>query len=460
MKDFLKKDILLTNNLAKKLYKEVKDLPIFDFHCHLDPKEIYEDRVFNNISDLWLEFDHYKWRLMRTNGTSENVIKFEIDEETKLKEFFKALDEAVGNPVYIWAMMELRKYFNIYTAPKAINYKYIYSETFKKMSSNTYTARNLIKMRNVDTLITTDDPTSDLKYHKLLKEENLSFKVLPCIRMDNLLNIDNENYFDYLKKVEELVGYEIDSYEKLIDATNDRIKYFKENGCVSMDISFKDIPYDALKDPSKSFSEIKDGDINEDNVECFKYHFLKDIAKLLKENKMVMQLHVGVLRNQDTKEFIKHGRDIGRDSIGDPISVEDLNILLNDIEMSSGLPKTIIYPLNPTNYYSVMSSLLDYSKEIKGKLQLGAAWWFNDHEDSIRSVLDVYKNESLLGVFNGMLTDSRSFTSYARHDYFRRILCSYISEIVLKGEYPYDYNILVEIVKNISYYNSKKYFME
>ena len=458
MIEYLYKDILLKSDLAKRLYEDTKDIKIFDFHCHLDPKEIYDNKVFHNLSELWLDSDHYKWRLMRVNGDSENQVTGSTKGVDKFYRFCAALDEAIGSPVYIWAQMELKKYFNIDT-PLCIEYAYdIYRKTEEMMKDGSYSARHLIEMSNVDTIITTDDPTSDLKYHKLLSKENLSFKVIPCIRMDNLINIDRDDYFDYISNLSKIVGFKIDSYQKLIDAIEDRIKFFKELGALSMDISFKDIPYDALGDPNKSFNDIKDGYLSEDNIECFKYHFLKDIAKLLNKYNMVMQMHVGVLRNQDTKEFIKHGRDIGRDSMGDPISVEDLNILLDDIEKDDTLPKLIVYPLNPTNYYSVMGSLLNYSKDIRGKLQLGAAWWFNDHEDSIRSVLDVYKNESLLGVFNGMLTDSRSFTSYARHDYFRRILCSYIADIVLKGEYPYNYSQLLKIVRNISYYNSKEYF--
>ena len=458
MNKFINNNLLLKNELAVKLYDEIKDMPIFDFHCHLDPKEIYENKVFHNICELWLESDHYKWRLMRVLGFNEDEIGGNISPKEKFHNFIKTLELSIGSPVYIWAMMELKQYFNISLPLTLNNADKIYDMTEKLMSDNSYSARNLIKMSNVDTIITTDDPISNLEYHKLLRDENLGFKVLPCIRMDNLLNIDGDGYFMYLEKLSEVVGFRVDSYHTLLKAIENRVEYFKSEGALSMDISFKDIPYDSLNNPNDSFKDIKDGYISEDNVECFKFYLLKDIARILKESDMVMQLHIGVLRNQDTKEYIKHGRDIGRDSMGDPISVEDLNILLDRIERESGLPKMIIYPLNPTNYYSVMGSLLDYSKDERGKMQLGAAWWFNDHEDSIRSILDVYKNESVLGVFNGMLTDSRSYTSYARHDYFRRILCSYVSEIVLRGEYPNNFETLVKILKDISFNNSKNYF--
>jgi glucuronate isomerase len=259
------------------------------------------------------------------------------------------------------------------------------------MSDGHVSARNLVKQSNVEVIITTDDPLSDLKYHELLEKENLSFKVIPCFRMDNLYNIESDGFKDYIARLSKMTGKTIETFENLIEAIKVRIDYFIKHSMVSTDISFKDIPFDAsdVSNPTKSLELVFKGEeLTEDDIETYHYMFLKEISKILKEKNIVMQWHVGVLRNQDSKEFVKHGRDIGRDSMGDPISVEDLNIILDDIEIEAGLPKITVYPLNPTNYYSVISSLLDYSKEVRGKLQLGAAWWFNDHENGIRAVLN------------------------------------------------------------------------
>ena len=461
MNAFLNDDILLTSDTAKDLYNVIKDDPIFDFHCHLEPKEIYEDKKFYNLTELWLDADHYKWRLMRISGTDESLITAKENPEERFYKFAESMEDAVGSPVYLWAQIELKKYFGITTPICRKSAKEIFERTQNMMSDGHISARNLIKQSNVEVIITTDDPLSDLKYHELLEKENLSFKVIPCFRMDNLYNIESDGFKDYIVRLSKMTGKTIETFENLIEAIKVRIDYFIKHSMVSTDISFKDIPFDAsdVSNPTKSLELVFKGEeLTEDDIETYHYMFLKEISKILKEKNIVMQWHVGVLRNQDSKEFVKHGRDIGRDSMGDPISVEDLNIILDDIEIEAGLPKITVYPLNPTNYYSVISSLLDYSKEVRGKLQLGAAWWFNDHENGIRAVLNAISDSGLLGVWNGMLTDSRSFTSYARHDYFRRILSSFIAEKIEKGEFPYDKENIERILHNISYRNAEMYF--
>lgn len=519
MKNFMDDNFLLENEKAKELYEQVKNLPIFDYHCHLSPQEIYENRVFHNLTELWLEADHYKWRVMRNAGVSEFYITGNADPYEKFLAFARALPLFPGNPVYHWAHLELKKYFGITIPLSEITARDIWQKTEKMMADGRFCARNLIRQSNVDTIFTTDDPVSDLKYHALLKAEyekafststqNLqsapdfcvapTFRVAPSFRPDRAVNIEKSDFTSYIKELEKTSGVIISDVSSLLAALENRLKFFVDNGCVIADISFSDFPLSSFKSFSnenydkimtnanlafkKKMTNVNFYELNMTELSDYEYCVIKELALLFKKYDITMQVHTGVQRNVNSVMFSKIGADSGIDSVGNAINIEAAGILFNDIEKSSGktlsggLPRTILYTLNPTAYYPIATMIGDFAGEIDrnctqkydissenasvpvhgGRMQLGAAWWFMDHRDGIKEQLKIFANTSGLGVFNGMLTDSRSFVSYARHDYFRRVLCSLIGEWIENGEYPDDENA-IQLVKNISFYNAKNNF--
>lgn len=460
MTNFMSDTYLLKGETAKKLYNSIKDLPIFDYHCHLSPKEIYEDRKFYNLTELWLEADHYKWRIMRQAGIDEKLITGNADPYGKFYAFCKALPAFIGNPVYHWAHLELKKYFGIATPISASSAKEIWDTAVKKMANGSFSARNLIKVSNVDTVITTDDPIDDLNYHKLLKKENLSFKVLPCFRPDKAINIENDIFATYIKNLSLVSGLEINDFDTLEKAMEKRIEYFVQIGARAADLSFLDFPCGCSKELAQvAFNKKMSGEsLSKDEENAYKFEIIYILARLFKKYNFVMQIHTGVVRNQNTSRFNALGADSGIDSVANTPDIINAGRLFDKIELNGGLPKTIIYTLNPNAYYPISTMLGDFAGGIKGKMQLGAAWWFLDHRDGIKEQLRLFASTNGLGLFNGMLTDSRSFVSYARHDYFRRILCSIIDKWVDEGEYPNDEIGLYHLLADICYNNSKTFF--
>ncbi|MCR4789527.1 MAG: glucuronate isomerase [Treponemataceae bacterium] len=465
MKDFMDNDFLLTNRSGKHLYSQVKDLPIFDYHCHLDPKEIYENRAFYNLTELWLEADHYKWRVMRNFGINEAYITGKAEPYEKFLAFAKALPSFAGNPVYHWAHLELKKYFGINEPLNEKTALSIWNKTEKQMSDGSFCARNLIVQSKVDTIFTTDDPISDLKYHALLKKEEKSFHVCPSFRPDRAINIEKSDFVDYMTLLSKASNVEITDFASLVQALQSRLNFFEKNFCAITDMSFTDFPK-ANGDEAIADSALKDRlagkEISLSQMNEFKYCIIKRLALMFSEKNIAMQIHTGVLRNQNSKRFNLLGPDCGIDSVGNAADIEAAGLLFDDIEKSgknglAGLPKTILYTLNPNSYYTMATMLGDFADEVSGRMQLGAAWWFMDHRDGIIEQLKIFANTNGLGLFNGMLTDSRSFVSYARHDYFRRVLCSLIGEWIENGEYPDDENTLL-LVKNICFYNAKRNF--
>lgn len=455
MQNFLNDDIYLTNSVARELYAQVKDLPIYDYHCHLDPREIYENRRFDDIGTLWLEADHYKWRVMRNYGVPEKYITGEADYKQKFIAFASALPSFAGNPVYHWAHLELKKYFGITEPLSAENAEDIWNRTKEIMSDGSFCARKLIVRSGVDTVITTDDPVSDLGYHKLLKEREKRFKVLPCFRPDRSINITAPDFDDYIKTLSSVSGVKIDSIESLIRALEIRLDYFIENGCTVADMSFENFPdyhHDYLADCALKGRNQRE----ERNCIAYRYEVIAGLMKLFAKKGIAVQIHTGVVRNQNTKRYEELGADSGIDSVGNALDIVAGARLFDRVEQNGGLPRTIVYTLNPNSYYPLATMIGNFAGETKGKMQLGAGWWFMDHRDGIREQLKVFANTSGLGLFNGMLTDSRSFVSYARHDYFRRILCSLVGEWVEAGEYPSDH--AKKLVADIAYNNAKNYF--
>lgn len=459
MKDFMDDELMLDGAEAKRLYAEAEGMPIFDYHCHLSPKEIYEDRRFDNIGELWLEADHYKWRLMRQAGIDETYITGEASYEEKFFRFAEAMPLFAGSPVYHWTHLELKKYFGIEEPLCEATAGEIWRETSERMSGDEFCARALIKRSGVETVVTTDDPTSDLRYHERLRGEE-SFDVLPCFRADRLLAIEKRDFADYIAEMEKAADIAIDGFDALLAAISKRLDYFESLGCPAMDVSFENFPAESgdAKIADLALKKARDG---QRLLSCEAGHYraalLKALAAEMNARDMAMQLHTGVIRNVNGRAFAAWGADSGIDSIGEAADVSAAGRLLDGICRESGLPKTVVYTLNRASYYPLATLLGDFAGGTRGRTQLGAAWWFMDSADGIREQLKIYANTLGLGTFNGMLTDSRSFTSYARHDYFRRILCSLVGKWIERGEYPSG-DAATELVRNICYFNARNFF--
>ena len=458
---FFDDKVFLENDKAVELYEYAKSLPIFDYHCHLSPAEILEDKVFHNLTELWLNGDHYKWRVMRAYGVDERYVTGEGDDKEKFLHFAEALPHFVGNPVYHWAHLELKKYFGLTLPICPKNAKEIWESTLSQMADGSFSAKKLIVRSGVECVVTTDDPTDDLGFHEALKEEGNSFKVLPCFRADRLLNIEKPDYVQYVEKLGEEAGVEINNFDDLLLAVERRLDYFVSKGANSVDVGFENFPMGkgTINGADQILqNRFQDRPLRQDELGEYKFTLLAKVAGMLRNRDMVMQLHVGVIRNNNTLLFEKCGVDCGGDSVANVLDVNLARNLFDFIEKGGGLPKTVVYSLNPTAYYPLSTLLGDFQGGQKGKLQLGAAWWFADHRDGIKEQMRLLASTGGLGLFNGMLTDSRSFTSYARHDYFRRIFCSLLGQWVESGEYPDDEETLKTLVKNVCIDNAKKYF--
>lgn len=460
----LEKDFMLNGETARILYNDIaKNAPIYDFHCHLSSKEIYEDKVFSNISKIFLEFDHYKWRAMRYAGIPENYITGNANDLDKFKMWAITCERLIGSPLYHWTNLELKNFFGVDEILKESNAEKIYEHCNNKIALESLSPVKFITNSNVKLICTTDDPSDNLEYHKLLSEKkDLGFKVLPTFRPDKALNILNEDYMDYLNTLSESASTKItSSYSTLIEALKKRINYFNEAGCRLSDHSLESLSYFSTTE--EEVSEIFKrrlywDDLSYEDAEKFKCYTLKLLAKEYHEKGWVMQLHIGAMRNNNETMFKKLGPDSGFDIMNDFNIAASLSKLLNEINKNSGLPKTAIYTLNPKDNI-VLSSLPHCFGEdgIKGKVQFGAAWWFIDHKEGIYEHLKSIASQGMLAYFIGMLTDSRSFLSYTRHDYFRRILCSFVGKLVDDKEFENDYELLKEIIEGICFKNIKNY---
>lgn len=459
MNAFMSDGYLITNPTAERLYSAVRDLPIFDYHCHLVPEEIYSDRKFFNLTELWLAADHYKWRVMRQAGVPERLVTGDAPAREKFDAFAAALPEFVGNPVYHWAHLELKKYFGIVKPLSPATADEIWSETERAMADGSFSARRLIEGSGVKAVVTTDDPADNLSFHEKLAGENLPFAVLPCFRPDKAINIEKDGFAEYLTALGKVCGRNIAMLSDVLAALADRLDYFVAHGAPAADLSFKNFAGTGdVAAAERALAKRLVGEVP-DERECAEYSFAvtKELAKLFRERDVVMQIHTGVLRNQNGRRFEAIGADCGIDSVGDALDIEAAGRLFDAVEREGGMPRTIVYTLNAPSYYPLATMLGNFAGESRGKLQLGAAWWFMDHRDGIREQLKIFASTGGLGYFNGMLTDSRSFVSYARHDYFRRILCSVLGEWAEAGECPAD-ETLVGIARNICYFNAEKFF--
>ena len=448
---FINDNFMLKNEPAKKLYSMVKDLPIIDYHCHLSPKQIAENYQFRNAFDLFLGGDHYKWRQIRTNGVPEEYITGDMDEYEKFKMFAKTLPLLIGNPLYHWTHLELKRYFDIDEPLNEESCERIWNKCNELLAKPEYRAQELIKRSNVEIICTTDDPIDTLEYHAQLK--GFSTKVLPTFRPDKAVEIGKETFIPYI----EAVG--VKSYDELVAWIKARIAYFNDYGCRLSDHALEYVPF-AEGDAKAAFDKrMAGGELTKAEIDAFKTAMLKACAEEYVKFDWAMQLHIGALRNNNKKMYEKLGPDTGFDSINDLCIAEDLGAFMNHLEVANSLPKTILYTLNPKDNY-VLGTMLGcfQSAPTQGKIQFGSGWWFNDQRDGMEAQMQALANLGMLANFVGMLTDSRSFVSYPRHEYFRRILCNLIGKWVAEGEYPEDYKTLEKIVTGICYYNAKRYF--
>lgn len=464
MKKFLDEDFLLDSGTAVKLYNDyAKDMPIFDYHCHLNPEEIYRDKKFNNITEAWLYGDHYKWRAMRADGVDEKYITGDAGDFEKFMAWAGTVPDAVGNPLYIWTHLELQRYFGIYDVLNEKTALKIWEETSSKLQGDDFSVRNLIKRSNVKVLCTTDDPLDSLEYHKKLKEDgSFDVKVLPAFRPDKALNINGESFRGWAGKLGDMTNRSIADYGGFLSALEDRINYFHETGCRLSDHALLDVPFEdtTYEEVSSIFKRALDGEkLDRSDEDKYKTYTLCFLGERYCERGWAMQLHIGALRNNNTKMFKKLGPDAGYDSIGDSNFAGSLSRLLNSMAVRDKLPKTILYDLNPRDNY-VLASMIGNFQEggMPGKLQFGSGWWFNDNKDGMIDQMKALYNCGLLSRFLGMLTDSRSFLSYTRHEYFRRVLCSLLGGWAENGEVPLDYDLLGKIAQDICFNNAKKYF--
>ncbi|WP_223593083.1 glucuronate isomerase [Neobacillus bataviensis] len=466
MKAFLDKHFLLNSETAVQLYENaVTGLPIFDFHCHLNPQEVWENIPYENITQVWLGGDHYKWRLMRMHGISERYITGDASDWEKFAAWAETVPSIIGNPLYHWTHMELKMFFGIEKTLSPETAREIYDECNEKLKEPDFRPRAFIERSNVKFIGTTDDPVSTLEYHKLLKNDD-SFKAIiaPTFRPDGALFIERPIFGDWIKKLSEVSAIEVNSLDTFLQALKQRVDFFHENGGRASDHDIQKMEYveTTMEDVEKIFNKRISGEqLSNNELVSYRAFLLKELGKMYAEKQWVMQLHMGALRNNNTrmKEFI--GPDTGFDSVGEANFAEGLSRFLDALDKENALPRTILFNLNAKDNVVLAGMMGNFYEEgIPGKVQLGSGWWFLDHIDGMEKQMKDFANVGLLSHFIGMLTDSRSFLSYARHDYFRRILCNILGEWVEKGLAPNNMAFLEQMVRNIGYYNAKKYFLQ
>lgn len=465
----LEDDFLLQSQWGKKLFhNHAKKMPILDYHCHLDPKEIYENKNYDNLTKIWLNDngngDHYKWRLLRANGTEERFITGEGDDYTKFLEFVKAVEKAIGNPIYEWSHLELKRYFGIDLTINQENAKTIWDRANALLSKDDFRPRQLIQKMNVHLVATTDDPISSLDYHKQLmdEEDKNGFKVLPTFRPDMIMDIENVDFLTYIDKLSEISGISITSYEDFKKALEQRVQYFHEVGGRLSDHGLNTFYFQ--KATRKEIEEIFNNRLNSrsltnEDVVKFQSAIQIYLMSLYVKYNWTMQLHMNAFRNDSEKSLKTIGVNAGFDSIGDQTTLaREVVKLLSEAELQDVIPKTILYSLNPNDWLTLSTLMGSFQGGMIQKIHLGCAWWFNDTREGMQTQLTTYAQQSLLANFVGMLTDSRSLLSYPRHEYFRRVLCDLIGEWVEHGRVPEDEKYLGQIIEDICYNNAYKYF--
>ena len=464
MKPFLCEDFLLKTETAKQLYHNIASkLPIIDYHCHVSPKEIFEDKHFENITQVWLGGDHYKWRLMRGNGIEEYYITGDAPDREKFQKFAETLPKAIGNPLYHWCHLELKTYFDYNGILNGETAQQVWDLAKEKLAQPDMGVRGLIKKSNVAMIGTTDEPVDDLQWHKKLAEDpTISTVVAPSFRPDKALNLDKPGWREYVTRLAEASGMEVTNLESLQAALGNRIAFFAENGCRASDHGLDYMAYREASDEELD-RIVKRGLSGEattvEDAEKLRTALLLFCAGEYVKHNIAMQLHYNCLRNPNSKMLETIGPDTGFDCIGPNNGAAALAKLLDNLYRRDALPRTILYSLDAGDN-AFLDTLMGafQGSEIPGKIQHGSAWWFNDNKTGMVEQLTSLGNLGILGNFIGMLTDSRSFLSYTRHEYFRRILCNLIGTWVEEGEYPNSEKDLQQIVSGICYENAKRYF--
>ena len=464
MKDFLDADFLLQTETAKKLYHDfAKQMPVLDYHCHLPVQQIADDINFKNLTQIWLYGDHYKWRAMRTNGVPESFITGDKSDYEKFEKWAETVPYTLRNPLYHWTHIELQRYFGVHELLTADSAKKIYDDCTSLLQAKEYSVRNLLRKMNVEVVCTTDDPTDSLEYHRKIKDDGFEIKVLPAFRPDKAMNTDDVGEFKlYVKKLERASGINVTSYQSYLDALKQRHDFFATMGCSVSDhgleyIYAEDYTEDEI---NAAFNKITNGrELSLDERLKFKSAMLHLFATWDHEKGWVQQYHVGALRNNNARMLAVSGPDTGWDSIGDFRQAASMSKFFDKLDGTNQLAKTILYNLNPSDN-ELMATMAGSFNDgtVPGKIQFGSAWWFLDQKDGMTEQMNALSNMGLLSRFIGMITDSRSFLSYPRHEYFRRILCNLFGDEIENGDLPNNIEWTGKIIKDICYYNAKQYF--
>lgn len=464
VKKFMDENFLLSTETAVRLYHDwAKDMPIIDYHCHLSPQEIYENKQFANITEAWLYGDHYKWRVMRANGVDEENITGAASDYDKFLAWARTVPTLIGNPLYHWTHLELQRFFGVYELLSEETAPLIWEKVNRQLQGEGFGARDFITKSKVAVVCTTDDPADSLEYHFKIRElAGFETAVLPSFRPDKALEIKRATFLPWIEKLSGVSGETIADYDQLLKALEARIRFFHSAGGRVSDHAIDVLAYkEATRGEAAAIfaKALRGEEVTAEEEAMYKSHTLRYMSKLYAELGWAMQLHIHALRNNNTSMFNRLGPDTGYDSINDGAIAKPLADLLDGLEREGALPKTILYSLNP-NDYPVLASVMGSFQEsgVPGKMQLGTAWWFNDHIDGMTEQMKTLANLGVLSAFVGMLTDSRSFLSYTRHEYFRRLLCAVLGNWVEQGEAPDDMKLLGKMVQNICYENAKRYF--
>jgi len=469
-KTFMDKNFLLETDTARSLYKAVKDEPIFDYHCHLIPSQIAENRQMSDLSDAWLAGDHYKWRMMRAMGIEEKFITGDALPYEKYLAWARTVENLIGNPLYHWTHLELQRYFGIDEPLTEKSTPSIWEKANALLKTAKLSVKGIFESQNVYAVGTTDDPIDTLEYHKAIANGSapigkINTKVVPSFRPDKAVEINSAGFVKYIEELSAASGVKIKNTDDVICALENRLDFFISMGCRAADHGLEYIPYaDAsAKQVENIFKRALSGkNVSAEEADAYKTAMLVSLSSLYAERNIVMQLHYSCIRNVNTKMLFKLGINTGFDAVNDRLSSDNLSALLDCMELENeekGLPKTILYSLNPKDYYPIATIMGGFqSAGCAGKMQLGSAWWFCDNRDGMEEQMRVLANLGMLSAFVGMLTDSRSFLSYPRHEYFRRIMCNLLGKWVENGEYPDDMKKLEKIAKDISFNNAKRYF--
>lgn len=467
---FMDDNYLLTTDLAQELFHNyAKQMPIVDYHCHLHPEEIYNDPNFSDIVEAWLTDghnygDHYKWRLMRANGVPERLITGDGSSWEKFYAYAQTMERAYGSPVFMWTHQELRRYFGIEDVLNTTTARSIYERTNEMLKTKDFSRRALLRRMNLDTICTTDDPVDSLEYHEaFVREGGDTFQMIPAMRPDKALNPHKTGFAQWLDKLEQVTGISVQSFDDMMAAVNNRVDFFHAHGARLSDHAADLMVYTAASahELDNILAQARSGkDLTLEEVSKYCTALFLELMKIYKAHGWTMQMHVHALRDLNSHEFVEHGPDTGFDALNDRSIAEPLAQLLNEAAKTDSVPRMIIYSLNPNDYMTIMTVAGCFQGGMRQHMALGNAWWFNDTREGIRRQIQVMAEGSLLGNFVGMTTDSRSFLSFPRHEFFRRILCEQLGEWAQRGEIPDDVASLGRLVQDVSFNNAKALFIE